>query len=110
VILIFWLLRLSIKLKIAEGNIEKLHNSEEILKNRINQSQGADVDISTLESQVEENTQQLVGYIQEGVARVNRDIQDLEKRVDMLEREQAGESDKLSEIEDKIEEIEDEKE
>jgi ubiquinone biosynthesis protein UbiJ len=116
VILIFWLLRLSIKLKMVKKNmekmqqeIEKLRNNTEILRTRLNQSQGGDVDISTLESQVEENSQQLVSYVQEGVARVSRDIRDLEERVDKLEEEQVGESEKLSEIENKIEDIEEEK-
>jgi len=113
VILIFWALRLSIKLKTVKENtekmqqeIEKLRNNTEILRTRLNQSQGGDVDISTLESQVEENSQQLVGYVQEGVARVTRDIRDLEERVDKLEEEQAGESEKISEIEERIEEKE----
>ena len=113
VILIFWALRLSIKLKTVKENtekmqqeIEKLRNNTEILRTRLNQSQGGDVDISTLESQVEENSQQLVSYVQEGVARVTRDIRDLEERVDKLEEEQAGESEKISEIEERIEEKE----
>jgi gas vesicle protein len=115
IILIFWLLRMSIKLRTFKSDVEKFHqeieklrNNTEILKNRVNQSQGADLDLSTLENQVEENTQQLVDYIQDGISRANRDIGDLEERVYSLEKEQNEESEKLMEIEEKIEDVEEE--
>lgn len=109
VALAFWILRLSIRIrsiKMIEGNIKKLFEKIEIMNNRINHFQIDDLDLSTIESQVEENSQQMVNFVREGISSVRRDVQDLEKRFEELEEAHNLDPERVDEMEEKIENLE----
>jgi chromosome segregation ATPase len=108
VILIFWSWRISRKIRKNRANIKKLNHDIEILKGRMTQAEGINLDLSVIENKVEENSQEFLSFVQQEIGEVNKNMRYLEERMDGLEKELENESHKMSEMENKIDEKEEE--
>ena len=89
VILIFWVSWISLKLRRnwtssekSRQEIETLHSDVKILKGRLTEIENINLDFSVIENQIEENTQQLISFVQERIGEVNKNVLYLEERVD----------------------------
>jgi hypothetical protein len=108
VILVSWVWQIGIKFRKIRKNFERFEHEMILLKGRLKQAEGIDLDISIIQDQEEENIQKLFDFIRQEIGGAKRDIRDLEERVESLEEDVEEESQQLAQIEDKIVEKEEE--
>lgn len=92
----------------ARAEAQEAHRNMELIRGKLTQVQNVNLDLSGIESEVEENTQQIVSYLRQELGSLDEDLRDLVERVDEL-----GElEERVSELETKLEgvEVDDEEE
>jgi len=97
----------NLKSRVAQAQLEakKAYQSLELIRGQLQQIKNVNFDLSGIESEVEENTQQLVSYLRQELGSLDEDLKDVVERVEEL-----GElEERVGNLENRLEEIEEKK-
>ena len=93
------------------ADVKQLHHEAELIRGRLTQAETIELDLSVLENQIEENSQQVLSYVRGEVGNIVRKIKNMDEQFEELERQIEEldstlneDSQKLEEIEEKMEE------
>ena len=100
--------RIRKKLELFRSDIQKTRSEMELIKGRLTQAETIELDLSVLENQIEENSQQLLAHFREKVYEIFSRIKDLEDKMDSSEGGIDDPTERINELETKIEELEEE--
>jgi hypothetical protein len=89
-------------------DLEKLRLKLELVDGRLKQAETVDLDLTVLEQQFEENTQQMLTFFRERVHELSSRIADLEKQMEKYEDEDPIPAERISDLEKRVDEMEEE--
>ena len=88
----------------ARAEAQEAHRNMELIRGKLTQVQNVNLDLSGIETEVEENTQQIVSYLRQELGSLDEDLRDLVEKVEEFDDLE----ERVSALENKLEEEEDE--
>lgn len=107
-VLLLWLWRHTEReVRELSQSVKRLRQDIEIAEAKVQQAQFIDLDLSSIETKVEEDKQDLVVLVREEVESLSRDLDDVDERLEALETDRENVSDeRITELEERVAELE----
>lgn len=108
VMLLLWLWRHTMRrVRELSRSVNRLRQDIEIAEAKVRETQFIDLDLSNIETKIEEGKQELQIYVEQEVESLSRDLDDVDERLETLETNRDDESEeRLAELEERVEELE----
>lgn len=87
--------------------VKRLRQDIDIAEAKVQQTQFIDLDLSSIETKIEEGNQQLQIYVEQEVESLSRDLDELDERLETLETDRDNtDEERITELEEQVAELE----